>query len=305
MIPSPRRVAACLTLALLTLSAGAAQAQEGAWRRVEPADLVVLTLPDGEVLIELAPAFAPRTVAQFKELVGSGFYDGLTFYRVIDGFVAQGGDGSDMAETTPVAATLPAEFERAWSDELPFVSVQQPDLFAPETGFIDGFAAARDAQAGRVWLTHCPGVVAMARNNEPDTGSTDFYIVIGQAPRYLDRNLTIFGRVIDGMEIVQRILRGSPEANGMIPEGAPRTEIVDAALGESLPPAFGLVEVENTNAEAFAGMLEVRRVRGKPFFHHKPPEVLDVCQVPVAARRLPAPAPGTADGPAEPSGERQ
>jgi peptidylprolyl isomerase len=142
----------------------------------------------------------------------------------------------------------------------------------------------------------------MARNNEPDTGSTDFYIVIGQAPRYLDRNLTIFGRVIDGMEVVQRILRGPTEANGMIPEGAPRTEIVDATLAESLPPAeLGVVEVEDTNSAAFAAVLESRRVRGLPFFHHKPPEVLDVCQVPVATRRLPLPAAaGADDAPAPP-----
>src|SRR5690606_39564594 len=198
-------IAACA--ALLFAGATATFAQEGNWRRVEPENLVVLTLPDGEVLIELAPAFAPRTVAQFKELVANGFYDGLEFYRVIDGFVAQGGDGSDMAGTAPAVPLLPPQFARACAAELLFLSVQRLDMFAPETGFIDGFAAARDPEAGRVWLTHCPGIVAMARNNEPDTGSTDFYIVIGQAPRYLDRNLTIFGRVIDGMEVVQRIHR--------------------------------------------------------------------------------------------------
>src|SRR5690606_39743658 len=79
-----------------------------------------------------------------------------------------------------------------------------------------------------VWLTHCPGIVAMARNNEPDTGSTDFYIVIGQAPRYLDRNLTIFGRVIDGMEVVQRIHRGDRksvvEGKGVDVGGSPMHE---------------------------------------------------------------------------------
>lgn len=289
-MPAPlAKAVSILSLAVLTLLSGAAGAQEeGAWRGVDPADLVYLTLPDGEVIIELAPEFAPHTAAQFKRLVADGFYDGLSFYRVIDGFVAQGGDGSDMAETPNAVPALPAEFERAWSDELPFVSVQKPDMFAPETGFIDGFAAARDLEAGKVWLTHCPGVVAMARNNAPDTGSTDFYIVIGQAPRYLDRNLTIFGRVIDGMEIVQRIRRGPVDANGMIPEGAPRTEIVSAALGEKQPPAERrAVEVEDTNSSAFQAVLQSRRVRGKPFFHHKPPEVLDVCQVPIAARQVP------------------
>lgn len=284
------KVVFLFAIAVVASLSAAAFAQEGTWRRIDPTDLVYLTLPDGEVIIELAPGFAPKTVAQFKRLVGDGFYDGLSFYRVIDGFVAQGGDGSDMSEAPNAVPSLPAEFERAWSDELPFVTVQKPDMFAPETGFIDGFAAARDMEAGKVWLTHCPGVVAMARNNAPDSGSTDFYIVIGQAPRYLDRNLTIFGRVVDGMEIVQRIRRGPPEANGMIPEGAPRTEIVSAALGEELPPdEGGMVEVEDTNSAAFRSVLQSRRVRGKPFFHHKPPEVLDVCQVPISARQVSAP----------------
>ena len=278
-----------LLVAALCALASVSQAQDGGdWRTPDPADTVHLQLPDGEVVIELKPDFAPKTVAQFKRLVADGFYDGLTFYRVIDGFVAQGGDRSDMTDADSAAPMLPAEFERNWSDELPWTSVQKPDLFAPETGFIDGFAAARDRKQQKVWLAHCPGVVAMARNNEPDTGSTDFYIVVGQAPRYLDRNLTIFGRVIDGMELVQRIIRGKPEENGMIPDGAPQTGILQASLGSALPPADRTnLQVQDTNGSEFQAVLQSRRVRGLPFFHHKPPEVLDVCQVPVATRPAP------------------
>lgn len=278
-----------LIAAFLLVLAPALQAQDdGGWRTLDPAHTVYLQLPDGEVVIELAPGFAPKTVTQFKRLVADGFYDGLTFYRVINGFVAQAGDRSDMTDADSAAPMLPAEFEREWSDELSWTSVQKPDLFAPETGFIDGFAAARDAEQGKVWLTHCPGVVAMARNNEPDTGSTDFYIVIGQAPRYLDRNLTIFGRVVDGMDVVQRIVRGEVAANGMIPEGAPQTEILRAALGSDLPAAErAALQVQDTNGPGFHDVLQSRRVRGLPFFHHKPPEVLDVCQVPVATRPAP------------------
>ncbi len=284
----PVCIAAVAVLLFGVPEPGAHAQEAGGWRDLDPANTVYLTLPDGEVVIELAPAFAPRTVAQFKHLVSDNFYDGLTFYRVIDGFVAQGGDRSDMTEADSAAALLPAEFERDWSDELPWTSVQKPDLFAPETGFIDGFAAARDPRQGKVWLTHCPGVVAMARNNEPDTGSTDFYIVIGQAPRYLDRNLTVFGRVVEGMAVVQRIFRGEPEANGMIPEGAPQTAILRAALGSDLSPAqrAGL-QVQDTNGAEFQAVLRSRRARGLPFFHQKPPEVLDVCQVPVATRPRP------------------
>jgi peptidylprolyl isomerase len=274
-----------LTLALLlTATAPAAAQDKTEWRRIDPASIAYMQLPGGEVTIELNAEFAPATVAQFRRLVREEFYDGLGFYRVVDGFVAQGGDGSDMADANS-EPMLPAEFERRWSDDLPFTSVQKPDMFAPETGFIDGFAAGRDRQSRRVWLTHCPGVIAMARNDGPDTGSTDFYIVIGQAPRYLDRNLTIFGRVVSGMDVVHRVIRGPSEANGMIAEGEPRTTIEKIVLAQDGPAAERKsVQVADTSSAEFRKVLQSRKKRGPPFFHHKPPEVLDVCQIPVATR---------------------
>jgi peptidylprolyl isomerase len=261
-------------------------AQDGTeWRRVDPSATAYMQLAGGEVVIELNAEFAPATVAQFKRLVRNGFYDGLDFYRVVDGFVAQGGDGSDMGDVSNSEPMLPAEFEREWSERLPFVSVQKPDMFAPETGFIDGFAAARDLPSRKVWLTHCPGVIAMARNDGPDTGSTDFYIVIGQAPRYLDRNLTIFGRVVQGMDVVHRVIRGPFEANGMIAEGEPRTIIEKIVIAGDLPAdEQKKIEVRNTSGAEFRRELDSRKHRGPPFFHHKPPALLDVCQVPVPGR---------------------
>ena len=274
-----------LSLLLLLQAMPAAAQDQASWRTLDPAQTVYMQLPGGEVVIELNPQFAPATVSQFKRLVREGFYDGLSFYRVVEGFVAQGGDGSDMGGEPNDVPMLPAEFERPWSDDLAFVSVQKPDMFAPQTGFIDGFAAGRDPESGDVWLTHCPGIVAMARNDEPDTGNTDFYITIGQAPRYLDRNLTIFGRVVDGMDVVQGIIRGPTEANGMIEEGTPRTRIERIVLGADLPAKERKnVQVADTMSEAFAEVLRSRKERGLPFFHHTPPEVLDVCQVPVATR---------------------
>ena len=282
------RNAFCLSLTLallLTAAAVPAWAQDDTeWRSVDAASIAYMQLPGGEAIIELNAEFALATVAQFKRLVRDGFYDGLDFYRVVDGFVAQGGDGSDMGDANS-EPMLPAEFERPWSADFAFTSVQKPDMFAPETGFIDGFAAGRDMQSRKVWLTHCPGVIAMARNDGPDTGSTDFYIVIGQAPRYLDRNLTIFGRVVSGMDVVHRVIRGPSEANGMIAEGEPRTNIEKIVLAEDMPAAERKsVQVTDTSSAEFGKVLQSRKKRGPPFFHHKPPEVLDVCQVPVATR---------------------
>jgi len=267
------------------------------WRPLEADNTVYLQLPEGTVIIELNPAFAPATVKQFKGLLKEQFYRGLSFYRVIDGFVAQGGDESDISGSNPVPA-LKAEFEIDWplkpddkeaaKDWLPmaWTLVQKNDMFAPYTGFVDGFATARDQKRkGKVWLTHCPGVVAMARNNKPDTGSTDFYIVIGQAPRYLDRNLTIFGRVVWGMDLVQRIKRGPTRENGIITQDMDRTWIKRMRLASSIAENERLkIFVADTNSDGFRNMLKERRNRSSVFFHHQPPRVLDVCQVPVPVR---------------------
>jgi len=267
------------------------------WTPLDPDNTVYMQLQEGTVVIELNPEFAPETVKQFKGLLEEQFYRGMSFYRVIDGFVAQGGDESDLGEAHDVPA-LKAEFEidlpvkpedkeaaKNWQP-MAWTPVQTDDMFAPYTGFIDGFAAARDAKkGGKVWLTHCPGIMAMARDTDPDTGSTDFYIVIGQAPRYLDRNLTIFGRVVWGMDVVQRIKRGPTLENGIIEEDLKRTWIKRMQLASSLEEAQRLkIYVADTNSKGFKKMLRERRNRSNKFFHHQPPRVLDVCQVPVPAR---------------------
>ena len=279
-----KRARALALLLLLTLLPGLAMAEDPTWRQVDPDNLVFMELAEGQVLIELNPRFAPKTVKQFRQLVQDHFYDGLGFYRVIDGFVAQGGDGSDLGELSDVPL-IKAEFERPWSDEFSFTLAQKPDLFAPETGFIDGVAVARDPGDDKVWLTHCPGIIAMARNDDPDSSRTDFYIVIGQAPRYLDRNMNVFGRVIHGMEVVQQIRRGPVNDNGIIRDDMQASRIRSLRLGSDIPdedrPA---AYVMDTNSPGFADLLRDRRERTHRFFHHPPPPVLDVCQVPMAGR---------------------
>jgi peptidylprolyl isomerase len=236
------------------------------------------------VVIELNPLFAPATVRQFKKLVQDRFYDGMAFYRVIDGFVAQGGDGSDLGALSNLPL-VDAEFEIDWDDEFPFVPVQSPDMFAAQTGLMDGFAVAREPESGKVWLTHCPGIVAMARNDDPDSSRTDFYIVIGQAPRYLDRNMNVFGRVAFGMDVVQRIKRGSALNNGIIEDETESSRIIRMQLVSDIPQEERLHSyVIDTNSKAFSRLLDDRRKRKQKFFHRQPPSVLDVCQVPVNGR---------------------
>ena len=282
---------------LIAISVSTSARDDLLWNSLDPDNTVYLQMQEGTAVIELNPVFAPKTVKHFKKLLEEQFYRGLSFYRVIDGFVAQGGDESDIDGRQP-PNTLKAEFEINWplkpkdkkeaKDWTPmsWTPVQTDDLFAPFTGFIDGFPAARDEKkAGKAWLTHCPGTVAMARNDDPDSGGTDFYIVIGQAPRYLDRNLTVFGRVVWGMDAVQRIKRGPTLKNGIIEEDLERSWIKRMRLASTLDAGQRLdIYVADTNSAGFKRILKERRNRKQKFFHHKPPKVLDICQVPVPAR---------------------
>lgn len=280
-----RKFANAVIGCLLMAYGSATMAQEELlWREVAPENLVFMELPGGTVTIELNPDFAPKTVQQFRELVDERFFDGLGFYRVIDGFVAQGGDGSDLGELSD-KPTIKAEFEREWDEEMPWQPAQEPDLFAPESGFVNGFPAARNPESNEVWLTHCPGMIAMARNNDKDSSRSDFYIVIGQAPRYLDRNMNVFGRVIHGMDAVQKIERGPEDNNGIFRDETKITRIRTMRMAGAVDESERLsAYVVDTHSPGFEDLLDARRDRRQNFFHNKPPRVLDVCQVPLAVR---------------------
>lgn len=260
-------------------------ADEPLWREVEPENLVFIELAEGRIAIELNPRFAPKTVRQFRQLLDQRFYDGLGFYRVIDGFVAQGGDGSDLGRQSNIPL-IEAEFEIEWPGEEGYTPVErEADPFADETGFFDGFAVGRDLEENTAWLLHCPGVVAMARGEGADSSRTDFYFVIGQAPRYLDRNLNVFARVIDGMDVVQKIARGPASNNGIIEDDTRMSRIRRAWLASEMPEDEQLTGlVMDTRSKGFERMLKDRRKRRQAWFHHRPPEVLDICQVPVGSR---------------------
>lgn len=261
-------------------------AQEADWRPVAPENLLIITTAYGDVAVELNPAFAPRHSERIRALAKAGFYDGLSFYRVIDGFVAQGGREEGDVPDWP---TLKNENDRAAKD-LNFEPVGSPDLYAPEAGHVGGFAAARDPKTGRAWLMHCVGTMAMARDTDPDTGDTEFYIVIGPATRYLDRNLTIFGRVIDGMQYIQKLNRGKrPVGNGVIPDKTKRDPILSMRIAADLPaqdrPSF---EVMRNDGKAFADFKTSKRVRDAAFFYRRPPEVIEACNVQAPARQISA-----------------
>jgi peptidylprolyl isomerase len=268
-----------------------------AWRTVDPQNLVLVDTRYGQVALELAPEFAPKHAERVRALIRAHFYDGLSFYRVIDGFVAQGGIGEGTASTKdhPKEAkaldqwpALKAEFDRP-SDPAPsFTPLGNGDLMAPEVGFEDGFPVARDPKDKREWLIHCPGTFAFARDNDPDTATTEFYIVIGQAPRRLDRDLTAFGRVLSGMQYVQKLERGDPDVDsGVIGDLSKRDPIIRVMLAADMPaaerPSF---QVLRTESKSFADSVETRRHPTSPFYFRKPPPILDICSVPVTVKKI-------------------
>lgn len=272
------------------------------WRRPRPEDLLVLKLETGDVVIELAPDFAPGHAERMRELARSGFYRGLTFYRVVDGFVAQAGRGEgevleeEGAAAGPGPPPLAAEIERP-GEALAFTPLGYPDPFAPEAGYVLGFPAARDPATGRMWLAHCPGAVAMARDEALDTGASELYVVIGHGPRYLDRNLTIFGRVLAGMEHLQALRRGGPGI-GIVEDPAERGRILDLVVAADLPVAERpRLEVLRTDSDSFRELIVSRANRPESFFVYRPGAV-DLCGVPIPVRPAPVADPPAAEAPA-------
>ena len=261
-------------------------ADDSLWRKLDLTNTVLLSLPQGKVVIELAPSFAPKHVTQFSQLIKQDFYNSTKFYRVIDGFVAQAGpqDGSDKDKSVD---TLAIEAEKSITKEWLFTSVQDKDLFAEKTGFKNSFAMATNTLEGKAWLTHCPGVIAMARGNEADSATSHFYFVIGQAPRYLDRIMTVFGRVVYGMQHIQAIQRTAVIAGDNAIDPQDFTTIISMQLMSEVAKAEQLlIEVENTNSSVFIERLNKRRAREGAFFYKKPPPILDVCQIPLRSRRV-------------------
>jgi peptidylprolyl isomerase len=265
---------ACIFLLLTTFNT---QAQQE-WRTPVSENVIYMELETGTVIIELAPFIAPNHVAQFKALVAEGFYDGLDFYRVIDGFVAQAGD---MSEEKPSKnkALLNAEFSRPIPLKSNFTLVQSPDFIAPQTGFLNGFAAGQDTQAKQQWLLHCQGAVAFARGVGANSASTEFYVVIGQATRHLDRNMSTIGRVIYGMPAVQALKRANMNnASGVIEDEAKRSKILWAKLAKDVAPKEQLhIQVQQQDSEQVKQRLASAKTLDNEFFHFKGNGNLDVC----------------------------
>ena len=263
-----------------------AKAPASAWKTIPADDLLVMDLANGgRIVIQLAPRFAPVHVANIRALAHGNYWAGATIYRVQDNYVAQWGlNDSDKALPAGVVAKPPAEYTRAVKG-LAITPVGSPDPYAAGTGFVNGWPVAFDRKAGWADLTHCYGTVGVGRDLSPDTGmGGELYAVIGQAPRQLDRNIAIVGRVVEGIERLSTLPRGT-EALGFYKDKAQYVPIATIRLASDIPaadrPSF---ESMDTASATFRSYLKVRANRHDDFYI-RPAGGVDVCNVQVPVRR--------------------
>jgi peptidylprolyl isomerase len=259
-----------------------------AWRAIPADDLLVIDLKSGgRVVIQLAPQFAPVHVANIKALARGNYWDGATIYRVQDNYVAQWGlNESDKPWPKGVTAKPPAEYTRLLKG-LAVKPLGSPDPYAPGAGFADGWPVAYNAKAGWANLAHCYGSVGVGRDLSPDTGTGgELYAVIGHGPRQLDRVIAVVGRVVDGIDKLSSLPRGT-EALGFYKDKANYVPIRRVRLASEMPaaerPAF---EYLDTQSVSFARYLKIRANRFDDFYI-RPAGGVDLCNVNVPVRRKP------------------
>jgi peptidylprolyl isomerase len=273
------------------------------------------------VVIQLIPApFSQGWVGNIRKLAAAHWWDGTSINRVQDNYVVQWGD---VTEKKPLPDGLRVVPESEYLADLPnpgwrpnicvpnrldcpeSIEIKGPsnptmrDAYAEAAGFHFGWPigfAWRDAgKPGNLkltpmqltaWPTHCYGMVGVGRNVSPDTGTgAELYTVIGQAPRQLDRNIALVGRIIEGMDNLSSLPRGHGDLSFYTDEEADkRVPILSVRLGNEIAdlPHF---EYLSTESKSFAAYVHSRANR-KDDFYIQPAGGVDICNVPVPIRRV-------------------
>lgn len=250
-----------------------------AWRSVDPENFIYMDLPAGTVMIELRPDIAPAHVQRIRELTREGFYDGLRFHRVIEGFMAQGGDPKGDGTGGSDKPGVPGEFVRDSSDVQGFRVVGR-DRIAPRVGYIDGMPVGAQPESLRsftnasrveVWPLHCPGVMSMARASDPNSANSQFFLMIGDSRLNLDRRYSAWGWIVDGFEATRRIARGEPPTRP--------TPIMRVRVAADIPESDRRdVQVMRTDSETFMRYLKRRGDVDETGY------VKDICDIKVPTR---------------------
>lgn len=286
------------------------------WIAIAPADMLVMTLANGKqaVIQLMPPPFSQGWIGNIRKLAAAHWWDGLSINRVQDNYVVQWGDASEKKALPAGLAVVPeSEYVVKYSAEHAGGAAVDQMTMAIEaleaatmelearigsrsgsntqdssvigTGFNKGWPYAKDDSA--YWPIHCYAMVGVGRNLSPDTGSgAELYTVIGHAPRHLDRNIAVVGRVISGIENLSSLPRGTG-ALGFYEKAEERVGITSIRLASELPaanqPRF---EYLSTESETFAAYAEARANRRDAFFN-VPAGGADICNIPVPVRKKP------------------
>jgi len=274
------KVAPFALIAVLSLATASAPAlaqapvpAAGEWRTPDPENVLVFETSKGRIIVEMAPAAAPNHVERVRALARAGFYDGLTFFRVIDSFMAQTGDPTNTGMGGSDLPDLQAEFPFRRGATPPFTVIDRlPGDFdmpsATEVGFL-GVLPVRSlpsmqmmlAADGKVtsWGLFCPGVMGMARAQNPDSANSQFFFM-RQAYPSLDNDYTAWGRVIAGLDVVRAIKTGEPVA---APRDAMKTVRVLADLPAAQRPRVQVLDVASATFKAMVAEAKTR-AGGRP-----------------------------------------
>ncbi len=270
------------------------------WVAIAPADMLVMTLANGKqaVIQLMPPPFSQGWIGNIRKLATARWWDGLSINRVQDNYVVQWGDASEK-KALPKGLVTVAEKDYsilqnasiALSGITPNaarganLNALSEDVYARYVGYWQGFPIASDGKT--TWAIHCYAMVGVGRNLSPDTGSgAELYTVIGHAPRHLDRNIAVVGRVISGIEHLSSLPRGTG-ALGFYEKPEERVTITSIRLASELPaadqPRF---ESLSTGSDSFTFYSVARANRDDAFFN-LPAGGADICNVPVPIRKKP------------------
>jgi peptidylprolyl isomerase len=256
------------------------------WRPLDPDNTLYVELPAGRVVIEMAPVFAPNHVANIKTMVREHYFDGLAIIRSQDNLVVQWDDPDEKNPRSLKSAklALKGEFTVPLKNDTGFIRLPDRDGYAPQVGHSNGFPVGRDPKSGQAWLTHCYGMVGVGRNNDADSGSgSSLYVVIGHAPRHLDRNITVVGRVVAGMPLLSTIPRG-PAPMGFFDKPEQNVPIASIKLAADVPEAErSKFEVMRTESATYKAAVEAQRNRGGPWTKVAA-GYIELCNAPIPVR---------------------
>ena len=260
------------------------------WRTLDPENTLYLELPAGRVVIELAPDFTPEHARNIKTLVREKYFDGLSVLRAQDNYVVQWGDPNDEDPSAKplgsAKAKLPPEYTVRITPNIPFTKLPDGDGYAPQVGFSQGFPVGRNPATGQTWLAHCYGALGVARGNEPTSGNgSGLYVIVGHAPRHLDRNIAVVGRVVQGMEKLSVMPRGTGPL-GFYEKPEQRTTLTSIVLAADAPVAERTaLEVLRTDSASFAAVVDARRNRLDDWYV-APAGHIGLCNVTIPVRPI-------------------